>query len=135
MNITTILKKAILMLPTLLLSLLLVPAVTFSPLAARAEHEPFTPCCKGGASPWASRVSRYIQIEFQSGLHRQLTSLSAVATIQIIWTSIPIRLLNNIYHGEAPAATQERLESQPETFRSLRRATSRTVSQGSLKGR
>ena len=43
-----------LLLASLLLSVLLVLALTFSPLPALAEHQPFKPCCASGASPWAS---------------------------------------------------------------------------------
>lgn len=104
-----------LLLASLLTSLLFVPAVIFLPVAALAEHQQFTPCCKDGSSPWASESQDTFKSNARAGYQgSELPPSTGYNPDHLDKYENPA--LNNIYQREAPETPPKNSEIQPQRY-------------------
>ena len=84
---------------SLLLSLLLVPAIS------SAEHQAFKPCCADGSSPWASESADTFKSNQNAGyIGSELPPSSGYNPDHLDKYSNPA--LNNIYQRQAPETSE-----------------------------
>lgn len=103
------------LLASLLLSLLLVPAIP------SVEHQAFKPCCADGSSPWADESRDAFKSNSRAGYEgSELPPSSGYNPDHLDKYSYPA--LNNIYQREAPAPSgvsgtpPENWEIQPQRY-------------------